>query len=106
MIRIEFFVYSDDVYLIFIGLDPALPLFASGDSATHLSAGDAKFVGMWKHLIIHMSKIQIKNFQIHLRYHSYWWRIFRNSLEFGSCWWVDFKTFHILIVEMNEIVKI
>lgn len=27
------------------GLDPALPLFMSGDTDTHLSAGDAKFVG-------------------------------------------------------------
>lgn len=28
------------------GLDPALPLYMSGDQDTHLSAGDAKFVGM------------------------------------------------------------
>ena len=27
------------------GLDPALPLFMSGDTNTHLSASDAKFVG-------------------------------------------------------------
>lgn len=33
------------IYEIFSGLDPALPLFMSGDQATHLSAGDAKFVG-------------------------------------------------------------
>lgn len=33
----------------FSGLDPALPLFMSGDSNTHLSAGDAKFVGTALH---------------------------------------------------------
>lgn len=33
-------------YRFVAGLDPALPLFMTGDSNTHLSAGDAKFVGM------------------------------------------------------------
>lgn len=37
---------SASIMEILLGLDPALPLFMSGDSNTHLSAGDAKFVGM------------------------------------------------------------
>jgi hypothetical protein len=45
---VRFFFSTSYQNFIFIGLDPALPLYASGDSRTHLSAGDAKFVGMKK----------------------------------------------------------
>lgn len=41
-----FFVEFIRIYEFFsTGLDPALPLFQSGDSESHLAASDAKFVG-------------------------------------------------------------
>lgn len=72
-------------YRLVSGLDPALPLFMSGDSNTHLSAGDAKFVGMtFLSFCAAANRYDHVFLSVNRRCDTYGRRIFRHSLGFGS----------------------